>query len=293
MQPLIEQADEVIADAVEEAVEALGRIPTPQSLSFLIERLRNPQPLVRKAAALALGRSGDRAAAQPLEELLEHELDRTVFLAAAEALSRIRSGHPLHRLRKLMGRSKSGIERRELANYIGARLGKPGDFYKLLQAEPMHQEDMIARLLREGRRLLGRSAVLSAADREYTDGQLDRALERFTREDYVGTIASLHRAASCVLHRAAASEQYASLLAGRSVRDLSERKAGAKVGLLLGASERLQANFGLLAGLHHDSRHHPPGLEEALLGMFALRQVADELIRLAGSRHPPPRAEGV
>ena len=61
---------------------------------------------------------------------------------------------------------------------------------------------------------------------------------------------------------------------------MAKLSADKKVSLLVLSSERLRTNYGFLSGLRHDARHDPPSLEEALLGVFAFRQIVDELMHV-------------
>jgi len=272
VQPLITRAGDAGAAIAEDAVEALGKIPTPQSLQYLIAMVKDPRPSARMVAALALGNHGGGEAAQALEELLTHEHDHTVFLAGSEALSRIGRGHALHRLRKLMLRSRSPLERRELAQNLGARLGKPQAFYRLMHAEPMQQSELVERLLRRsGRRL--RSCLLRSSEVvALLETELQMAVLRFGQGSYERFIRRLHRVATRALEAAASNgppPHAANGALGRpnwAVHDV------------LQTSEHLQWTFGLLSGLRHDSRRRAPQLEEALLAVFAFDLVVDELV---------------
>jgi hypothetical protein len=212
-----------------------------------------------------------------------------VFLAATEALSRIAGTSALHRLRTLLRSSSSSVARRELANSIGNILGRSGEFYRLLQAEPMQQEEMVARVVAGSRRLLSGRLVGSDEAREGIRESLDRALRCFQQEDYAGAVTGMHRAASRAARAFAIGSGGAGALAG-SPGYAPELRVERKVGLLLASGERLRLSYGFLAGLHADSHHRLLHPEEGLLGAFALRQLVDELVRLA--RRPNGRSAG-
>jgi MFS family permease len=288
IEPLIEKVRDPLADIVEEAIEALGKIPARESLASLMEVLDDGRPSVRKAAALALGNLGDPRGRGRLEELLERELDSTVFLAAAEALSRIAGTSALHRLRTLLRSSRSGVARKELANSIGNILGPSGAFYRLLQAEPMQQEEMVERVLVGSRRLLSGRLVTAPDCRETIGRALERAMHCFEQQDYAGAVTGMHRAASRATRSFAGSDRCAACLSAAHPGYHADLRVERKVGLLLETSPRLRLSYGFLAGLHADSHHRSLHLEEGLLGAFALRQVVDELTVLA--RQPNGKA---
>jgi len=274
-EPLIARAGDAGAAIAEDAVEALGKIPTPASLQYLIASLGDPRPSVRMAAALALGNQGGAEAAQALEDLLAHERDHPVFVAGAEALSRIGRGHALHRLRKLMLRSRSPLERRELALSLGARLGRPQAFYRLLHAEPMQQEELVARMLRRSGRRLRACLIRDGGAVALLQTELGMAVQRFGEASYDRLIRRLHRVAARALE--AASGNGLGPQAAAPTRGAHPPPRWA-VHELLQSSEHLQWTFGLLSGLRHDSRHRAPQLQEALLAVFAFDLVVDELV---------------
>ncbi|MCC7494430.1 MAG: MFS transporter [Fimbriimonadaceae bacterium] len=268
--PLVYAVLDPQSDIVEEAVEALGKIASSRSVPAMIELLADDRPTVRKAVVLALGRIGDLEAMEPLEDLLEVERDPTVFVAACEALSQIGDMRALHRLRRMLRRHTTELPRRQLANSIGNLLGAGSDFYRLLETEPMGQDGQVAAMLRRSRRKLARR-VLPTTDRTPLAEQLDLGLAQFEQRAYGAFVYHLRQAAARALR---------SYLAGVGP-DLTGRPEQ-QVHQLLETNDRLRTNFGFLSGLVRDGRD---GLhrEEALLGVFALEQLADELSRLASN----------
>jgi HEAT repeat protein len=72
------------------AAEALGKIGDQQAEPFLIQTLRDPDPVVREAAARGIGRlSSVRAGAGTELMALLHDPDRSVRGAAAQALGAV------------------------------------------------------------------------------------------------------------------------------------------------------------------------------------------------------------
>jgi|GEM_PF-1107349 len=289
--PLIEKARDPLADVGEEAVEALGKISTPQSLTVLLALLDDGRPSVRKSAILALGTMGSPEAQRRVEQLLDSERDPAVFLATMHALSRLGSKRALHRLRTVLRRSSSGLVRKQVANYMGTLLGRPGQFYPLLQAQEMRQQELVARVLARARRRLRTRIPGVAQDRRYFRRRLDAALTHFTKSDYGHAIACMRQVASQAMRRLAASKEVGPLFARRYRVGLGDITIKQRVGLVLQTSDRLRINFGFLSGLQHESRRRELHLEEALLGVFAFGQFVDELRRLA--RESEAALEGV
>ncbi|GAB2585061.1 hypothetical protein GCM10027168_17340 [Streptomyces capparidis] len=68
------------------ALELLGRLRDPGLLPRLTPALRDPDPGVRREAALACGRTGDRSAVEPLLAMLADPASRWSAASAADAL---------------------------------------------------------------------------------------------------------------------------------------------------------------------------------------------------------------
>jgi len=281
VKPLIKKLHDPLADIVEDAAEALGKIATPESLKALLDALNEVEWSVRKRIVLALGNIGDPLAVQSLEQLLTSESDPAVLMATTEALSRIGDRRALPRLRKLLRNSAPGVGRKQLANSIGNVLGSPGEFYQLLQADPMNQDEIIARIFTTSRRRLGGRRAGSAEDREYVEVHLDAGLQRFMRRQYVAAVACMGNVGLRATRNFADSLLCAALLNHQHPVYAPTLPTPKKMGLLFKVSEPLRANFALLYGLHGESRRRQVLLEEALLAAFAFKQIVDELVRLA------------
>ena len=283
---LIRKLREPMSDIVEEAAEALGSIRTTESLEALLDLLEDPRSSVRKSTVLALAGTRDARVQRRLEELLQHERDPMVVLTAIETLTATGSSRALHLCRRLLGRATAGLSRRQLANAAGNLLGPPGEFYRLLQADAMLQEEMVARILARARRRLGERRSVTVGDRQYVGALLGAGLECFAVRAYAEAVVRLHTVAALAARRFTGSERIVGLLSTQceGYRDLTVE---AKVQLLLRSSERLRANFGFLSGLRSQARRRPLHHEEALLGAFAFDQAIDQLTRLA--RGPRPR----
>lgn len=70
----------------EEVVEALGRIPSPQTEKMLLELLNDPRSILRRSAAKTLGRIGSTAAVPHLIAAAQEEEDVEMRRAALQAL---------------------------------------------------------------------------------------------------------------------------------------------------------------------------------------------------------------
>jgi vesicle coat complex subunit len=277
---LINKLHDPAADMVEEAAEGLGRIPNPRSLNCLIELLQDERPLARKSAAIALGEMGDERAQEPLQKMLEHERDPVVFVAAAEALSKIGGHRVLHILRRLLRTSSPGVGRKELANSIGNLLGPPAAFYRLLEADSMAQEAMVARALGTARRHLFRTFADDPDQRAHMEDNCSAALHYFTRGRYGEAAACMYRLASAAVRSFAASDRSDPILFRQDngrCRALTVRE---RVKLLVQANEHLRVNLGFLSALHRDARRNRLHREEGLLAAFAYQQVMEEMAAL-------------
>jgi len=278
--PLIERLRDPTADIIEEAAEALGRIPTGRSLESLAQMLGDERPSVRKSAVVALAELGDARAREPMERMLEVERDPTVFVAAAHALSRIGGRRVLHVLRRLLRRSSPGVGRKELASSLGRLLGPPGVFYRLLEAEPMAQEAMVARAFSGARRRLARALATDPEHRAQVEDNCSAGLQYFARGRYGEAVGCVYRLAAASVRSFAASEKGDALLPGQEDQDPTSLTPTQRVSLLLRENEHLRINLGFLAGLHSDSRRQELHLEEALLAVFAYQQLMDALAGL-------------
>jgi HEAT repeat protein/MFS family permease len=265
--PLIREALDEASGISLDAIEALGSIRAPASRDFLIGRLESDQPAVREVAAVALGQHGAPEATGPLERLLDAGEVPTVELAAARALSRTAGPRALERLLELLLRTRSDVARRELATAIGDLIGRPGRFYRLLQADPMRQDETAARVLARCRRLIGRFPDPAP---ETTAADLEAALESFGDHDYAHTVRRLARAAVRTLGAAASTPRW------------SDAKGGApRISALTAADEELRMCHRLLLGLHRGAQRPLTGVE-GLLAVFAFQMLVDELAQ--GSR---------
>ncbi|MGQ9730630.1 MAG: MFS transporter [Candidatus Zipacnadales bacterium] len=269
--PLIAHATDEASGIVAEAIWALGHIDAPESREFLIRLLESEQASLREMAAAALGILAPPEAAEPLERLLERETQLPVLLAAARALSKTGRPQALGKLLELMATMPHGLPRRELANAVGDLLSKPGQFYKLLQADPIRQEELAERMLRRSASLIAHLRGETVDDRAYVRDHISRALERFTIGDYGSVIRELLQGAS-----------WATLIACRG-EPKDGRRPRSTLQKFIAADEQLALSHAALKGLSVKSGYSSPGREEALLAIFAFYTLADHLAHLRSS----------
>ena len=103
------------------AAESLGHRGQPEAVLFLLERLQagEPEPRVRRALYIALGRLGDPAALPPLHDCLEEE-DRAELRAdCVAALAEIAAPDSLARLLRAFERDDDALVRRRVVESLG------------------------------------------------------------------------------------------------------------------------------------------------------------------------------
>jgi hypothetical protein len=263
---LVRKAQDEASGISLDALEALGHIHTATSRDFLIRRLDSEQPAIREVAAVALGTMGAVDAAGPLRRLLDRETYPTVTFAATRALARTAGRDALEPLRDLLKRTESRVARRELATALGDMISRPGRLYKLLQVDPMRQDETVGRVLRHCRRRLARLPGMTHADLHYAEGELREAFEAFVREDHAETLAVLLHVGTRALKLA--------------LPDPADGTAATTVPDLIAREDRLQMSYALLAGITHDAQHEPTPREDALLAVVAFQVLIHQLERL-------------
>ncbi|MBM3500302.1 MAG: MFS transporter, partial [Armatimonadetes bacterium] len=265
VRPLIERVQDEASGISLDALEALGHIPTATSRDFLIAQLGSAQPAVREVAATGLGVMGALDAAEPLRRLLDRESYPTVALAAARALGRTAGPQALEPLRELLKRVDSDLTRRELTTALGDLISRPGRLYKLLQADPMRQDETVERVLRRCRRHMAHLRGLTRPDRQYAGRELGEAFEAFVRDDYRAMLQVLLHVGTRALKLALST--------------LSPEPAARTVRTLLADDERLHASYTLLAGIALDALRGTVPREDALLALVAFQVLIYQLER--------------
>jgi len=266
--PLSEKALDETSGISLDAIEALGHIPSTQGRELLVSLLASEEAAVREVAAVALGNLGAPEAALPLQGLLDREAYPTVTLAAARALARTAGPRALDPLRNLLKGTESEIARRELATALGDLISRPGRLYKLLQADPMRQDEVVERVLHRCRRRLGRLRGMTDPDLHYATMELGEAFADFVRGDHGGMLQVLLHIATRALKLALSRGDSPSVVAAGTVRDL------------IGLDDRMGMSYDLLSGLAHDARLETPCREDALLAVVAFQVAIHRLERL-------------
>ena len=122
-------ADAEVNQSAAEALVQLGG----KAVSTLMETLRSESPAARRLAATALGDIGDRAAVEPLVQLLRDDPDWAVRTAAAAALGQLKDGRAIWALVNTLKlrdevfpeRQAAVQELREAAKLALRRIGDP------------------------------------------------------------------------------------------------------------------------------------------------------------------------
>jgi len=275
-------------DIVEECAEALGKMQDPSVLGPLVLLLESDRPTVRRSAASALGALGSVRGVAYLERLIQRETDQSVYLTAVDALSRIGGANTIHYLRSLVRNSKPGIYRQQLVRCIGSLLGPEGEFYRLLRADQMSREEMVAKMFSSIRQRLAparRGKRETDEDLEFVQVHLDAANLRYDNGEYVGSITCLRRSVMRALGYFTCTETGRQWMTAHNADENGGQDASSSmVGLLLAANDHLKQNVGYLQGLDRETRSRPPFDEEMLLAVFAVHQIG---IELAAMRRAP------
>ncbi len=235
---LISQLEDAEPEIRREATLALGRIGGPHAVDALVNLLTAPDSDVQPEAARALGMAGDRRAVAPLMEkladsnatvreeavgalgelrlpdaagplmqVLKNEPSPTVFGRSALALADLGVMDAIWEVLPKMHQTRNIALRRQLATAVGNLLGRPSDFYPLLNIELRSPGEGIAHLVRRTRRALRALAKSMRKGPSAAEGQqlqiaadhLAVALEEYEYQKYNLAIQQLHQAATEVL----------------------------------------------------------------------------------------------
>lgn len=195
VEPLLAAIEDESADVAEEAVEAVGRLAPEVGLPALLPLLNHPREAVRKAAAKALAELGRPEAIAPLQSRLSEETEPQVFLALTAALGAVGGVEAMEPLRLMLRDSEPGVSRRQVASAIAHLFGRRDAFYRLLEAEPMRQDEMLTQLLQRGRRRPARQRLLPRDDQRRLEARVALALRYVERPDGFDLARILHLAA--------------------------------------------------------------------------------------------------
>ncbi len=185
---------------------ALGHACVPDRASLLKRALHDPDSRVRRAAVEALGRSGERGAAQELRNLLADERDGEVLASAAVALSRLKEFGAVREMLDLSLFSENSTVRAQMVVALADLLGQTTDFHKLWRQDRHWRGSSFAKLtgkLRRQARVLPRTDTTAATEsraerrqwRAALDERIEDLLERVQAEDWRRAIASLRQVA--------------------------------------------------------------------------------------------------
>jgi hypothetical protein len=128
-------------------IRALRKPGNPAVVDSLVRQLANDNPEIQAEAARALGLHRDTRAVDPLLQLLGQTARDKVFLATAEALSRLHEPRVLPPVLARLDNNPGPVLRKSLFLIVADVLGEPGEFYKILGEERENRNDVIADLL--------------------------------------------------------------------------------------------------------------------------------------------------
>lgn len=199
MEPLLAAIDDASADVAEEAVEAVGLLDPDLSLPALLPLLQHEREPVRRAVAKALAELERPEAIEPLQDRLGEETEPEVFLALTAALGAVGGVAAMEPLRLMLRDSEPGVARRQVASAIAQLFGRRDAYYRLQEAEPMRQDEMVAQLLQRARRRPARQRLLRREDQRKLEARMTLALRYAERPDGHDLVRMLHLAARGVL----------------------------------------------------------------------------------------------
>ena len=273
LEPLVAAIEDDHADVSEEAVEAVGRLAPEHSLPALLPLLSHAREAVRKAVAKALGDLGRPEAIGPLQSRLNDEEEPQVFLAMTEALGVVGGVEAMEPLRLMLRDGEPGVARRQLACAIAHLFGRRDDFYPLLEAEAMRQDELIARTLQRVRRRAARQRLLPRNDQRRLEARLTLAERYAERPDGYDFVRALHLAARGAVRAEVRAHTPGELTGGQldeAVASFRHRRPNAALS---------EAYLARLA-----AETPPLHREEVLLAVYALGRLVDNLIAAASRR---------
>ncbi|MBN2581776.1 MAG: MFS transporter [Planctomycetes bacterium] len=186
-----------------EAAKALGMTKDPQAVTLLVERLSDPDEAVRERVAEALGELKTTEAAKPLMNLLRSDESPNVFGRGASALARLGVMDAIWEILPKMHQTTNVALRRQLATAVGNLIGRPAEFYHLMNDEFRSPGEQTFKLTRQTRKDLERLARRMGAGPEAAQAEQLRvaarhvgvAAEQFELQEYEKTLEQLHTAA--------------------------------------------------------------------------------------------------
>jgi len=273
VEPLIKKLDLPEAGIQPYAVEALGEIKDKRSADHLIEHLKDSDRSVRERVIKALSKIEDKESFQSLIALLlKEENDPSVFASAIDSLSKTGEAQALWAILPIFRNIKSPLLRRQLALNIGNLLGDEGEFYTLLQSELSIFGQKTVRIMNEASRTVRREEKRIGINGYYK--KLNELIGQ-AEGDYLGK-----RWAQCI-----EKINYLSMkLAfswwkkdGQYFDDSTFQESKQDYAVLkkriLSLHKKLGINLCFLDLLANDETKETLSFEEALLAVYALKQI--------------------
>ena len=195
------------SDAQPEAARALGMAGDQEAIKPLVGKLTDPNEIIREHAAGALGELRSREAAGALMELLKKDPSPRVSGRGALALAKLGVMDAIWEILPMMHQTSNVALRRQLATAVGNLLGKPAQFYHLLNGELRSPGSQVVRAVKETRRRLRNRARRIAAGIQTVQAEqvlvaarhVGLAMDAFEIQQYDQAIEQLHVAAMEIL----------------------------------------------------------------------------------------------
>jgi len=195
------------SDIRAEAAKALGMTGNRDTVPLLVRFLSDPDETVRERVTEALGELQTAEAAEPLMSLLRQDVSPTVFGHGASALARLGVMDAIWEVLPMMHQTTNVALRRQLATAVGNLIGRPAEFYHLMNNEFRSPGEQVFKLARRTRKSIERMARRMAAGPRAPQADplrvsarhVEVAAEQFELQDYKTAIEQLHTAAMEIL----------------------------------------------------------------------------------------------
>jgi HEAT repeat protein len=163
VEALLARLDDPDSDLQAEVVMALGLTGDARAAAPLLAKLTSPNEIIREYAAHALGELQRPEVAQALMELVRRDPSPNVFGRGALALARLGALDAVWEIMPRMHQSHNVGLRRQLAMAVGNLIGRPGEFYDLLNEEIHKPGSRVIDITRNTATVLRRKAKRSQA----------------------------------------------------------------------------------------------------------------------------------